>query len=235
MANKYAVVNNAFGSVIKLGMADFSNEYDPETQTIVIVNKSSYPIDTVPLYYHKIENDLLVEMSPEEKALIDSSGIIPPRTAIHYPDSETNPEYGKDGDCYYNTLLGLEMQYDEIRGKWLSIIGASIHGEHNGVTAVGAYFKGSDGRVMSATRGVTARYSGTITAINYTRDNSNLTTFEIVADGLSISELATNKQNDFYNYLDGDFEQGQVLALRNKANGSPTKYVSIDVEVRWRV
>ena len=233
--DRYAVTDNQTGAVLKIGYTDFANDHDPATQTPILLASDSSVVQDVPHYYQKIVGGYFEEMTPAEKAAVDAAKIPPQPTARRHPDSETDPEVCGDGDRYFNTLLGFEMQYDTERGKWLSVIGATIHAEHNGTTAIGAYFKGSDGRVMSATRGIAARYKGTVVAINYTRDNSDPTTFEIVADGEPIAEIASSLQNDFFNHLDGDFEQGEVLALRNRADGAPTKYTSLDVEIRWRV
>jgi len=233
--DRYAVTDNQTGAVLKIGYTDFSNDHDPATQTPILLASDSVRVQGVPPYYQKLVDGQFVEMTPAEKAAVDAAKIPPQPTAQRHPDSETDPEVCGDGDRYFNTLLGFEMQYDAERGKWLSVIGATVHAEHNGITAIGAYFKGSDGRVMSATRGITARYKGTVVAVNYTRDNNDPTTFEIVADGEPIAEIASSSQNDFFNHLDGDFEQGEVLALRNRADGAPTKYTSLDVEIRWRV
>lgn len=233
--NRNAVVHTATGSVLRYGFSDFLNDYDPLINTITPLDWSATPVKGITLCYQKIVSDYFVEMSTAEKLAVDLAGLAPQRTSRRYPDSETDPENGEDGDHYFNTLLGLEMQYDVVCGKWLSITCLSVHAERNGITAAGAYYRGSDGRAMSATRGVTARYKGTVVSINYTRDTTLEATFEVTASGEPIAELVSTETSGFYNHLCGDFEQGDVIAIRNKAGGNPTQYASVDLEIRWRV
>lgn len=232
--NRNAVIHTTTGAVLRYGFTDFLNDYDPVTDTIVPLEWSATPVKDVTLCYQKVENDYFVEMSAMEKVAVDVAGLGPKHTSRRYPDAETNPETGVDGDRYFNTLFGMEMQYDGVLGKWLSTAVFSLHAERNGVTAAGAYYRGSDGRTMSATRGITAQYNGTVIAINYTRDTAIPATFEITASGNPIAELSSNAKSGFYNHLDGDFNQGDVLAIRNKAGGNPTQYASVDLEIRWR-
>ena len=233
--NRNAVIHTETGAVLRYGFTDFLNDYDPATNTIVPLDWSATPIKGVTLCYQKIESDYFVEMSAAEKAAVVAAGLSPKHVSRRYPDSETDPETGDDGDRYFNTLLGLEMQYDIVCGRWLSVVTFPLHAERNGVTAAGAYYRGSDGRAMSDTRGLTAKYKGTVVSINYTRDTTLAATFEVTASGTPIAELASNEISGFYNHLCGDFEQGDVIAVRNKAGGNPTQYASVDLEIRWRV
>jgi len=233
--NRNAVVNTATGAVLRYGFSDFLTDYDPATDAIVPLEWSATPIKGVYLGYQKIENDYFVEMSEAEKAAVVVAGLGPKHTSRRYPDSETDPEDGEDGDRYFNTLLGMEMQYDIVCGKWLSSATFPLHAERNGTTSAGAYYRGSDGRAMSATRGLTAKHRGTVVSINYTRDTNLPATFEVTASGTPIAELVSVETSGFYNHLCGDFEQGDVLAVRNKAGGNPTQYASVDLEIRWRV
>lgn len=232
---RHAVIDNATGAVLKIGYTDFANDHDPATQTPIQLASDASTIKSVPYYYQKLVNGQFMEMEVTEKEAVDAAGISPQHVARRFPNSETDPIDAGDGDRYFNTILGFEMQYDAIRGKWLSGESATIHAEHNGETAGGAYYRGGDSRTMSAKRGITARYKGTVVSINYTRDNLDAAVFEVTADGIAVAEFASNAENGFYNHLDGDFEQGQVLAVRNKAGSSPTSYASVDVEIRWRV
>jgi hypothetical protein len=233
--DRYVVVDNQTGAVLKIGYTDFSNDHDPASQTPILLASDAHTVVGVPYYYQKIVDGQFIEMGSAEKLAVDIAKIPPQHIAQRYPDSESDPAAGEDGDRYYNTLLGIEMQYDCVRGKWLSAHSLSIHAERNGVTPPGAYYRGSDGLTMSKTRGVSARFKGTVVAITYTRDTTNPATFEIVADGEPIAELLSTSRTGFYNHLDGDFPQGAILAIRNKADGSPTEFATVDVEIRWRV
>lgn len=154
-----------------------------------------------------------------------------------YPDSAVDPSsnLAKDGDHYYNTTLGMEMQYDETRGKWLSVHGEPIHAGRDGSVAAGAYFNTTDGLTMSSTRGHTAKFNGTVISMSYTRDNTDSATFEVTADGSTIAELVTSTASGYTNGLDGDFSQGDIVALRNKTGSNSMSYISVTFEVRWRV
>lgn len=236
--NRNAVIHTNTGAVLKYGFTNFLDDYDPLIHTILPLNWSASPIQNIPIYFQKIVNDFFEEMTQLEKDAVVIAGIPPQPRPKRYPNAEIDPSPGynaDDGDLYYNTLLGLDMQYDFVRGKWLSIAHANIHAERNGNTAPGAYYRGSDGLTMSNTRGFSAPYNGTVVSINYTRDNTNIATFEITASGSPIAELISNSASGFYNHLDGNFQQGTILAIRNKAGGSVTKYVSVDFEVRWRI
>lgn len=72
-----AVVNDECGAVIKYGHGSFSGDYDPVTESLVSLNKSSFPIEGVPLYYHKIVSGNFVEMTQAEKDYVDECGISP--------------------------------------------------------------------------------------------------------------------------------------------------------------
>lgn len=233
--NRNAVIHTVTGAVLRYGFSDFLNDYDPAENTIVPLDWSATPVKNVLLCYQKIESDYFIEMTEAEKAAVVVAGLTPKHTSRRYPDSETDPEEGEDGDRYFNTLIGMEMQYDIVCGKWLSTVTFQLHAERNGVTAAGAYYRGSDGRAMSATRGLAAKYKGTVVSINYTRDTTIAATFEVTASGNPIAELASTEISGFYNHLDGDFEQGDIIAVRNKAGGNPTQYASVDLEIRWRV
>jgi hypothetical protein len=232
--NRNAVIHIATGAVLRYGFTDFIDDHDPALNTIVPLDWSAAPIKGVPLWFQKIDSAFFVEMTPTEKTSVSVAGLVPTQSSKRYHNAEVDPESASDGDRYFNTLLGAEMQYDGVLGKWLSTQSFPLHVERNGVTPAGAYYRGSDGLTMSKTRGVSARSKGTVVTIAYTRDTDSPATFEIVADGEPIAELYSTSRTGFYNHLNGDFEQGAILAVRNKAGGSPTAYVTLDIEIRWR-
>lgn len=234
-ANRNAVVHTITGAVLRYGFSDFLNDYDPIIHTIVPLDWNATPVKNVELCYQKIVAAYFIEMSDAEKMAVDIAGLSPKHVSRRYPDAEMDPVIGDDGDRYYNTLLGLEMQYDITRGKWLSDVHADISAGRNGITPPGSYYKGSDGRTMSDTRGFSAQYNGTVVAISYSRDYTNTATFEITASGIPIAELISTNTNGFYNHLDGDFQQGDILSVRNKVGSLATEYASINFKVRWRI
>ena len=154
-------------------------------------------------------------------------------------------EYGKsaadptvptpaDGDGYYNTALNMRMTYDASRSKWLSERTAELWFGRSGNTGAGAYYRGPGNRAYSSTIGRNATHDGTIVSLTYTRADSDAATFQITADGVTISTLASAAQKGESVTLDNDFSAGAVLGARNAAGGNATRHVQGWAVIRWR-
>ena len=140
-----------------------------------------------------------------------------------------------DGDKYYDTDLDMEMRYDATRAKWLSVEAMYVQFGRNGFTAVSQYYRGIDGRVMSATLGYHMPYNGVVVGLGYTRDDSDAATFDVMASGVSVETLASAAVSGRDNAMDGDIDQGEILAVMNQAGGNITSEVMGWVKVKWRV
>jgi len=139
------------------------------------------------------------------------------------------------GDYYYNSSLQMEMTYDSLRSKWLSIESTEFIFGRNGTTNIGQYYRTADGRVMTPTLGWYAVRSGTVVSLGYTRANALASTFEITADGVTIAALASAATSGRSVSLNSDFTFGQVLGARNQNPGNVTTEVTGWVRVRWSV
>jgi hypothetical protein len=154
-----------------------------------------------------------------------------------YPASATDPVSPSPaaGDTYFNTALGLEMFYDATRTKWLSVEVCEIPFGRSGNTALGGYYRGMDSLVLSDVTGRHAEFNGTVISLGYTRSDSDSASFEVTADGATVASLLSTAVSGRSNTLDGNFNQGEILAVRNSATGNVTSNVAGTVRVRWRV
>ena len=154
-------------------------------------------------------------------------------------------EYGKsaidptvptpaDGDGYYNTALNMRMTYDGSRSKWLSERTAELWFGRSGNTGTGAYYRGPGNRAYSSTIGRNATHDGTIVSLTYTRNDTDAATFQIPADGVTISTLASAAQKGESITLYNDFSAGAVLGARNASGGNTTQHVHGWAVIRWR-
>jgi hypothetical protein len=153
-----------------------------------------------------------------------------------YGKSATDPTLPTpgDGDGYYNTALNMRMTYDGSRSKWLSERAAELWFGRSGNTGAGAYYRGPGNRAYSSTIGRNATHDGTIVSLTYTRDDTDAATFQITADGVTISTLASAAQKGESTTLDNDFSAGAVLGARNAAGGNTTRHVHGWAVIRWR-
>lgn len=158
-------------------------------------------------------------------------------TIRNYGKAMANPTVPAptDGDIYYNTALRMQMSYDGLRAKWLSVESNEFHFGRNGTTLDGAYYRAADGRVMSDVLGWYAVRSGTVVSLGYTRSDSDAATFEVTADGATIASVPSSATGGRDIVLNGDFTFGQVLAARNQAGGNTTSNVVAYIRVRWHV
>lgn len=154
-----------------------------------------------------------------------------------YPASATDPASPTpvNGDRYFNTALGMEMFYDGSRSKWLSVEVCEIHFGRNGNTATGGYYRGMDGIVMSSTVGRHAEFNGTVVSLAYTRSDSDAATFEVTSNGSNVATLASSAVSGRSTSLNGNFNAGDIVAVRNASGGNTTSNVSGTVRVRWRL
>lgn len=140
-----------------------------------------------------------------------------------------------NGDMYYNTTLEMWMAYDANRGKWLSFEGDTLQVGQNGVVPVGTFFKGVAGKTLSAVLGYTAPYDGTVVTMTFSKTDANNTDLNVKASGVTVETLTTGAATSGYdNTLDGDFSQGDVLAVENDAGGAQIRDGQIWVRFKWR-
>jgi hypothetical protein len=154
-------------------------------------------------------------------------------TAIYDP-AAADPGAAVEGDMYYNTTLQMWMSYDAARGKWMSFEGDTFQVGQNGVVPVGTYYKGVAGKTLSTSLGYAAPYNGTVITLTYTRSNSDATAFEVMAGAAQIESVSSAATSGYDNTLDGDFSQGDILAVRNDAAGGNTRDAQVWTRLKWR-
>ena len=155
--------------------------------------------------------------------------------SMEFPPGTGDPSSGMvDGDRYYNTTLKTWMTYDASRSKWMSMDSVTIQTGRQGDTLATAYYRGVNGLTLSSTIGYPALWDGTIVGLSYTRSDTDAATFEVVAGGTAIAELASSAGSGYSTALDGDFSQGDILAVRNKTGSGTTSNVQIWITIRWR-
>lgn len=162
---------------------------------------------------------------------------VPQDFSMVWPPAATNPSsaYLVDGMRYYNTSIQKWMVYDGTRSKWLSEESVTFQVGRNGDVTAGEYYRGVNGVQLSSTSGYPALLDGTVVGLSYTRSDSDSATFEVVEGGSAVAELASSATSGSSVSLDGDFSQGGVLAVRNKAGSNDVSYAQVWVTVRWRV
>jgi len=144
------------------------------------------------------------------------------------------PETPADGDQYFNTTLGMEMRYDDTRSKWLSAETAEIPFNRQGNTGAGAYYRVGE-RAMGTDRGRRGEWNGTVVSLTYTQQNTTATTFEVTSNGSGIATLATGGSTSGADVtLNGDFSQGNIIAVKNQTGGAQTRHVIGFVRIKWR-
>ena len=99
---------------------------------------------------------------------------------------------------------------------------------------VGGYMIGAGGVRMSAIRGYTASYNGTVVSLGWTRDDTDSADFAVTANGTTVASATSAAITGYDNTLDGNFSQGQVLAVRNDGAGTPND-ATVNFRVKWRV
>lgn len=157
---------------------------------------------------------------------------------MDYGTSSTDPTSPAPtgGDIYYNTVLDMEMRYDVARGKWLSVEAPIFKFSRNGNTAVGSFYRSTDGNTFTPTDGIATDNSGTVIAMAITRDDTDAAVFEVTEGGSQIAFMSSSAILTTDNSLDGDFDAGSVLGARNASTDSNT---TSDVhgwfKVKWRI
>ena len=154
-----------------------------------------------------------------------------------YPASATDPVSPSPaaGDFYFNTALNMQMYYDSVRSKWLSVETFEIFFGRNGDTNAGTFYRGADSAVMSSTVGLRAEHNGTIVSLSYMRSDSDLATFGVTADGTTGATLASSAVSGGSTTLNSNINAGQIIAVRNQAGGNITSNVQGRVRGRYRV
>ena len=126
------------------------------------------------------------------------------------------------------------MRYDAGRSKWLSEDSLVIQVGSNTPIIAGGYYKTINGLLLSATKGFPAKHNGTVVAMGYTRAASTSATFEVTADGAGVAELASTATEGKSTALNGDFDEDEIIAARNKAGSNTTDDVAVWITLRWR-
>jgi len=142
-----------------------------------------------------------------------------------------------NGDKYFNSTLGMEMYYDASRLKWLSIEVFMILFGRNGGTNAGTFYRYINGIAFTSTRGVVAENDGTVVGIGYTRSDTDSATFEVTAGGTLITGavLASTANSGKTKILNADFNEDDILGVRNQSGGNATSDVHGWVKIRWRI
>lgn len=155
----------------------------------------------------------------------------------NYGGSATDPVTPApgDGDLYYNTVLHKWMVYDSTRSKFLSIETQSFGAGRLGITPVGTYYRGFDGKALSAANGLLAPFNGTVVALSYTRSDNDAADFEVTADGATIATVSSAAIEGKDITLNADFAVDQVLAIRNASPGNATTDAQVWITLRWRI
>jgi len=153
----------------------------------------------------------------------------------NYGASASNPTTPTpaDGDIYYNTVLNMNMFYDGSRSKWLSVEKVEINFGAQ-TTGPGAYYRGIDRRPFTNTRGRYAEFNGTVVGLTYTRGDTDTATFEVTTGGTQISTVTSSANAGKDISLNNDFNENQILGVRNQAGGNGTSQVMGVVTLRWR-
>lgn len=152
-----------------------------------------------------------------------------------FPSGGTDPVgTPAEGDIYYNTTLDMQMQYDSVRGKWLSTESIFLPFGRQGNVNTGQYYRGINGRIFSSTIGWNAIYDGTVVSVAYTRTDSDAATFEIVSNGSTIASLASAGTSGSDNSINADFSSGDIIAARNASAGNRTSNVQGWIRIKWR-
>jgi len=144
------------------------------------------------------------------------------------------PASTTDGDTYYDTTIKEHMFYDSSRSKWLSITSFIIMGERNGTCNAGVYYRIGDGIAYSSTRGFNASKAGTVVELHVSRTDTDAATFEMLADGVQIAEIASAAQTGEDDTVNGNYAANEVLAFRNKAGSNTVSDGVIWALVRHR-
>jgi len=155
----------------------------------------------------------------------------------NYGGSATDPTVPTpaDGDLYYNTVLDMWMAYDAARSKFLSIAESVFFFGKQGTTPAGGYYRGVGNLSYSSADGKRAEFNGSIVSIEYTRTDTDSSTFEVTANGSGIATLASTAVAGGDVTLNANFTAGQILGVRNQTGGNATSNVHGSVRLRWRV
>jgi len=185
---------------------------------------------------HKIDLDEAME-SFGYIFIEEYTGGVPLTSRADYGVLASNPTgvTAGNGDMYYNSTLDMEMRYDSVRGKWLSVESAEFHFGRDGNVGPGMFFRAADGRVMSPTLGWYAFRSGTVVAFAYTRADSDASTFEITAGGANLHTVASASTAGRDLTPNADFSFGSILSVRNVSGGSTMSNVIGWARIKWRV
>jgi|GEM_PF-1665202 len=161
-------------------------------------------------------------------------GVVIVNGTKHYADTASDPSdpAPAEGDRYYNTTLEMEMRYDGLRSKWLSVESGTFDASDNGNVPVGTYFRVGWLR-MAGALGFTAHFDGTVVSLAYTRSDSDAADFAVTVAGVTIATVASAATSGYSTTLDADFNQGDVLSLRNDG-ANAMKDVIAWVRVKWR-
>jgi hypothetical protein len=162
-------------------------------------------------------------------------GVVIVNGTKHYADSATDPTSPApaEGDRYYNTSLEMEMRYDGLRSKWLSVECGTLDASDNGNVPVGTYFRVGWLR-MAGALGFTAHFDGTIVSLGYTRSDVDSADFAVTANGVTIATVNSVATSGYDTTLNANFSQGAILGLRNDGPNAMANVIAW-IRMKWRV
>jgi hypothetical protein len=95
----------------------------------------------------------------------------------------------------------------------------------SGTTDTGSYYRGTNGRSYSDTIGYHAPTAGIIKTVTYTRSDTDLSVFEVTANGTTIGSLTSTALKGAIT-LSSSFSAGDVIGFRNSSlTGNATNQV----------
>jgi hypothetical protein len=153
-----------------------------------------------------------------------------------FPPSSSDPTSPTPaaGDQYFNTLIGEQMMFDGIRGKFLSTSQISIFIGAAGATITGSYFRGADGMAFGNYSGIPLP-KGTIVGLSATQSGNTNPKIEVVLSGsttVAILEMSGSGMSSNWS-LNGDFNEG-LLQFKNKLDGALAFDIQITALIKRR-
>ena len=139
-----------------------------------------------------------------------------------------------DPKLYFNSVLKRLMYYDNDRSKYLTIECISWQVGEEGETPPGAYFKGLDGRALSATLGYVAGFNGSLVGLVLSRNDSDAASLEVQVNGSVGATVTSSSTTTIDMGLDVIFNQGDVLSVKNADSSVAMSDSQILLFMRWR-
>lgn len=156
-----------------------------------------------------------------------------------FPPDIDDPIAISAGDMYYNTALQMDMRWDAVREKWLSVNETIMTFGHNGEVAAGVYFDGKSNITFTATNGFNLPGNGTVVAMGLARDNTTAIVIELTSNGNAIAggSLATLLTSESSSAIDAGFTSagGAVMGARNHQGSDVCLNLQGWARIKWSV